>query len=97
MNNDVERFSRLTYRDVIEHKTLKNADKTPLRARVNGRIKTWKTRPGDFLLPMKHGLKSCFYIDHNNCGEWNVPSRCERCGGDKPKGQSCGCFDNGSQ
>lgn len=23
--------------------------------------------------------------------------RCLRCGGMKPKGQSCGCFDNGSE
>ena len=26
-----------------------------------------------------------------------VHTRCERCGSQKPSGQSCGCFDNGSQ
>lgn len=27
---------------------------------------------------------------------WAYP-RCNRCGADKPVGQSCGCFDNGGQ
>jgi hypothetical protein len=26
-----------------------------------------------------------------------VSQKCERCGGEKPVGQSCGCFDNNSQ
>jgi hypothetical protein len=30
---------------VIVHKKYKNADKTALRARVNGKIKTWKRNP----------------------------------------------------
>lgn len=25
------------------------------------------------------------------------PGKCERCGSDKPVGQSCDCFDNGCQ
>lgn len=31
--------------------------------------------------------------------QWEVKEveLCERCGGDKPTGQSCGCFDNGCQ
>ena len=45
------------------HKTLKNADGTPLRARVNGKCKTLKRTPDYFRLPMKHGLRNCFYIE----------------------------------
>lgn len=56
----------------FHHKTLKNADGTPLRGRVNGKCKTWKTRPTEFRLPMKYGLKECFYIDETNAHEWEV-------------------------
>lgn len=48
---------------IFYHVRLKNADGTPLRARVNGKCKTWKREPERFTLPMKHGLKQCFYID----------------------------------
>jgi hypothetical protein len=60
------------YGRTFHHKTLKNADGTPLRARVNGQCKVWKTRPAEFRLPMKHGLKECFYIDHTNSDEWEI-------------------------
>lgn len=62
----------LTYRSELHHSTLKNADGTPLRCRVNGKVKLWKTRPDEFRLPVKHGLKNCFYIDQDNCHEWNL-------------------------
>jgi len=54
----IDRYKELRIGQVIEHKTLKNADGTPLRARVNGKMKVWKTRPHEFQLPMKHGLKN---------------------------------------
>jgi hypothetical protein len=56
--------------DVFYHKTLKNADKTALRARRNGKTQTWKTRPNDFKIPVKYGLYQYFYIDQNNCKDW---------------------------
>jgi len=59
-----------SYGQVFHHKTLKNADGSPLRARVSGKCKTWKTRPLEFKLPMKHGLKQCFYITEQNAHEW---------------------------
>ena len=58
------------YRQEFYHKTARNADGTPVRARVNGACKTWVTRPNHFRLPMKHGLRTCFYITHNNSSEW---------------------------
>lgn len=54
----------------FHHVRLKNADGTPVRCRANGRCKTWKTRPEDFRLPVKHGLKQCFYITPRNADEW---------------------------
>lgn len=59
-----------TYRQEFYHVALKNADGTPIRCRVNGKCKTWKTWPDEFRLPVKYGLKSCFYIDNSNCHLW---------------------------
>lgn len=36
------------------------------KARRNGQTKLWKTRPNDFRIPIKMGLKSYGVIDQNN-------------------------------
>ena len=36
------------------------------RIRRNGATKLWKTRPGEFKIPVKAGLKVCDYITHND-------------------------------
>lgn len=64
---------------VLEHKTLKNADGTPKRGRVNGQIQTWKRgeQADHFRLPMKHGLRKHFYIDNYwacNNQDWYDPA-----------------------
>ena len=51
---------------------LKNADGTPLRVRVTGKCKTWKTRPTHFRLPVKYGMYESGYITHENCDEWRI-------------------------
>jgi hypothetical protein len=33
------------------------------KVRRNGQTKTWKTRPGEFSIPVKAGLKACARID----------------------------------
>lgn len=58
------------YRDEFHHVRLKNADGTAVRCRVNGVCKVWKTRPNEFRLPVKHGLKDCFYITESNANDW---------------------------
>lgn len=63
----------LTYRDTLHHKRKTNSDGTPVRCRVNGKCQTWKTRPDDFKLPVKHGLNECFYITPFNADDWEVP------------------------
>lgn len=40
--------------------------------RRNGKCKTWKTRPEDFELPVKHGLRNYGYITHNNASSVKV-------------------------
>ena len=54
----------LTYRQTLYSSKFSNADGSPARCRVNGRIKTWKRDPERWRLPVKHGLRFCFYLDH---------------------------------
>ena len=56
----------------FEHLTAKNKNGTPLRARRNGKTKTWKTRPDEFSVPAKYGMYGYFYITHENANEWKV-------------------------
>lgn len=65
-----------TYRQLFYHTRAKNADGTPLRVRVNGKCKTWKTRPEEFRLPVKYGLRECFYIDQDNAHEFTTKEHC---------------------
>jgi hypothetical protein len=68
------------------HVSEKNADGSPTRARRNGVTQTWKTRPGLFQIPVKHGLHGYGYIRNfddgdpvhlNNAHRWCVPERWE--------------------
>ena len=62
----------LKYRQILHHKTLKNADGTPMRCRVNGAVKFWKTRPNDFRIPIKAGLNEYGYIENDVAPDWTV-------------------------
>ena len=57
---------------IFHHSTLVNADNTPVRARVNGKLKLWKRDTTRFQLPMKYGLRQCFYITSDNIHEWSL-------------------------
>jgi len=61
-----------TARGTLYHTKLRNADGTPVRCRVNGKCKTWKTRPEEFQLPVKYGLRGCFYITPGNAHQWTT-------------------------
>ncbi len=56
------------------HREYRNADGTPVRCRASGKCQTWKTRPNEFKLPVKHGLRDSFYITPENAHDW-VPAR----------------------
>jgi len=57
---------------IFYHVRQRNADGTDLRVRRNGKTQTWKTRPGDFRVPVKYGLKECLYIDQDTAHNWSV-------------------------
>jgi len=56
--------------NTLYHTTLRNVDGTPQRWKVNGEIKLWKTRPYDFSVPIKHGLRDFSYLTHVNAYEF---------------------------
>lgn len=62
----------LTVSDVLYSGYYRNADGTPQRWRVNGKVKFWKTRPWDFRIPVKHGLYAYGYVEHTQHGNSNA-------------------------
>lgn len=59
---------------ILHHTSLKNADGTPSRFRVYGKCQTWKTRPNQFRLPTKHGLKTHIQITETIADQFVVAS-----------------------
>ena len=54
------------------HVSVKDSKGNPVKCRRNGKTKTWKTRPLEFKIPVKYGMYDYFYIDQNNCKDWEV-------------------------
>lgn len=58
----LDQAKNLKYRTELHHVTLRNADKSPLRVRVNGKVQTWIRKPERVKIPVKHGLRNYGYI-----------------------------------
>ena len=69
---NIELAKTLKIGTVLYHLVERNADGSPFRARVNGKCKTWKTRPEDFRLPIKHGLYKHYYVTPESSNEWTA-------------------------
>jgi len=61
----LDEAKRLQIGDIIHHTINKNADGTPHRYRVTGKVKTWKRDPSRVKVPVKYGLYSYDYITEN--------------------------------
>lgn len=61
----LEQAKKLERGTVLHHATRRNADGTPQRWRVNGKVKTWKTQPNRVQIPVKHGLRDYNYVTEN--------------------------------
>lgn len=46
------------------------------RWRRSGKTKTWKTRPKEFRIPIKHGLYNNWEITHLNAKEFHAARSC---------------------
>lgn len=44
--------------------------------RRNGQTQTWKTRPDEFRVPVKYGLRSYDQITHYNAGSFHTEAAC---------------------
>jgi hypothetical protein len=62
----------LSYRQTLYHRFERNADGSAKRCRVNGKVKLWKKSPQAFRLPVKWGLKHCFYLTQQNGSGWST-------------------------
>ena len=54
------------------HVRNKDSRGNPVKVRRNGRTLVWKTRPGQFRIPVKYGLYEYGYITQDNAIEWEV-------------------------
>jgi len=72
--------NKMSWNTTIYDKKYKNADGSAVRYRVNGALKTWKTRPTEFQLPIKHGLRDYGYLTHENMGAFtlNEPKKVDK-------------------
>ena len=69
---NIEQVKNLKYGDIVHHREFKNADGTPARGRLNGKVKTWKRDINRVQAPMKHGLYDYFYITQDNMKDFEV-------------------------
>lgn len=69
-----EQAETLPFNSKLQHVSAKDSRGLPKQVRVSGKCKTWKTRPGDFKLPVKYGLFASGYITPSNAHEWQVSS-----------------------
>ena len=67
-----EQAVALRHGSTLHHVSEVNADGTPLRVRVNGKCQVWKTRPTEFRLPCKYGLKQGVQVTHDTAHQWEV-------------------------
>jgi len=59
----LQQAKQLTYGDIIYSNHFTGADnKTPVRWRVNGQVKTWKRDSERIQIPVKHGLYDHAYL-----------------------------------
>ncbi len=71
----LEQARTLTYRTVLYHDTFRNADDTPERWRINGKVKTWKRTPGRLEVPLKRGLRQYWYLTDANLVEFSLTEK----------------------
>lgn len=65
-----------------------------VRVRRNGMTQTWKTRPEEFSIPVKYGLRDAFRITHRDAGYWHAAEECPLL---RPASPACpGCASRGA-
>ena len=62
----------LRHGQLVYIKGLYNSDGTAARARVTGKVKTWKTRPSDVEVPIKRGMYDSGYVTSRNLDRFTL-------------------------
>jgi len=65
-NMEPQEMSTLKKGQIIYHLYMRNADNTPRRYKITS-IKTWKTKPGCYLMGLKRGL-----YEYHKVNEWDL-------------------------
>lgn len=84
MKTEITKESLFTVKDRYFHAATCVTIETPRGAsytfteqwRENGMIKTWKRDPQRFQLPIKYGLKECWYLTPDNAADFHFASLC---------------------
>lgn len=58
----MDQARKLHIGQILYHQLHRNADGTPQRWRVNGKVRTWKRDPSRIQVPIKYGLRGYDYI-----------------------------------
>ena len=66
MTITLDQAKNLKYGQILHHTINKNADDTPQRWRVNGKVKTWKRSIERVQVPVKYGLYGYGYVTEND-------------------------------
>ncbi len=61
-----EQAKNLSLGTTLYHRDNRNADGTPQRWRVNGKVKLWKLSPEHIKIPLKHGLRNHDYLTEDD-------------------------------
>lgn len=75
---ELEKAKLLCPGDVILDAIYKNADGTPARWKVNGKVKEWKRDPSKISIPLKYGLWTYDYLTEHNLEGFNLPEELEK-------------------
>lgn len=62
----LEQAKQLQYGQILYHTINRNADGSPQRWRINGKVKIWKRSPDKVSVPLKCGLYSYDYLTEND-------------------------------
>lgn len=68
----LEQAKNLHHGEILYHRFNRNADRTPQRWRVNGKVKTWAKSPHRIEVPIKNGLKNYDYLTETSLNNFSL-------------------------
>jgi hypothetical protein len=69
----LQEAKELKYGQILHSVLNVNADNSPQRWKVSGKVKTWKTQPNRVKVPIKFGLYTHGYITEHDLHKYYIP------------------------